>query len=104
MSLIGRASRSIADGTVEVSSLGRGRGATFSITLPVAVAPQDRRREPSDGDGASSDRLDGIRVLDRALALAAGFQAYVPKPIARARLVRSIKALGTPDPATSPAP
>jgi PAS domain S-box-containing protein len=50
-------------GTVEAVSSGEGRGATFSITLPVAGAPAASPPDLSKERNSQAERLDGIRVL-----------------------------------------
>jgi PAS domain S-box-containing protein len=53
-------------GTVRAESPGEGRGATFVVSLPLAVSvePEERRRQAPMGDGGSrSVSLDGLRVL-----------------------------------------
>jgi signal transduction histidine kinase/ActR/RegA family two-component response regulator len=50
-------------GTVEASSAGEGKGATFSLALPVAGVAADLARLPEVTREDETDRLDGIRVL-----------------------------------------
>jgi CheY-like chemotaxis protein len=57
--------RSIVDahhGTIRARSLGRGKGATFSISLPVGVAPRQAMIS-SLPPPAPSSRIDGTRLL-----------------------------------------
>ena len=56
-------------GTVNASSLGEGRGATFTVTLPLAAIFRktiDEEQDPQINEGklfSSLPRLDGLRVL-----------------------------------------
>jgi PAS domain S-box-containing protein len=57
-------------GTVDAHSMGEGRGSTFTVTLPLALAvnaPIPRSCSPTTGDEAAHDNgarsLEGIRVL-----------------------------------------
>jgi CheY-like chemotaxis protein len=52
-------------GTVAAESPGRGQGATFTVTLPIAGpdAGAGRRAAPDSGHGLREPRLDGVRVL-----------------------------------------
>jgi PAS domain S-box-containing protein len=60
-------------GTVRAWSAGKGRGSTFTVSLPLApvqekTEPQEERRHPAAGPVRESDindapRLDGVRVL-----------------------------------------
>ena len=56
-------------GTVSAESPGEGRGATFTVTLPLVnagprAAPEDRERTESPSNGSSAPvALDGVRVL-----------------------------------------
>ena len=50
-------------GTVEAASAGEGRGAMFSMMLPVAGAPAVTHLKPAHDDDRHGERLDGIRVL-----------------------------------------
>jgi PAS domain S-box-containing protein len=48
-------------GRIEAHSRGIGRGATFTVRLPIYVEGDVSRSTPATGDGAT--RLDGLRVL-----------------------------------------
>ena len=52
-------------GRVHAESMGDGKGATFTVDLPIAPAVEDRSIEAVDGGGPPSETidLDGIRVL-----------------------------------------
>ena len=166
-------------GTVEATSAGEGKGAMFSIALPIASEPIESPVDIARAGSGEPERLDGIRILvvddqpderdllhavltrrgaevetapsaeaafrklrewqpavlvtdvampdedgyallrrvragegylrnlpavavtaharaeDRKEAMAAGFQAYVPKPIDHSRLVRTLRRLAT---------
>ncbi|HYO13988.1 MAG TPA: PAS domain-containing protein [Thermoanaerobaculia bacterium] len=52
-------------GTVRAESPGEGRGATFVVSLPLAVSsePEERRRTQAADGGSRSVSLEGVRVL-----------------------------------------
>ena len=56
-------------GTVEADSPGEGKGATFTVTLPVyavheqALEVHGRSRDATSGSTSSSVRLDGLRIM-----------------------------------------
>ena len=52
-------------GTVRAESPGEGRGATFVVSLPLAVSgePEERRRTQAGDGGSRSISLEGVRVL-----------------------------------------
>jgi PAS domain S-box-containing protein len=52
-------------GTVRAESAGAGRGATFIVSLPLAVSiePEERRQTQTSNGGSRSVSLDGVRVL-----------------------------------------
>jgi signal transduction histidine kinase/ActR/RegA family two-component response regulator len=88
-------------GTISVESAGTGRGATFSVTLPVGWSPDGdlpAATGPATGDSAKTERLDGLRVLvldDVADALAllehtlsAAGATVIATPSARAALAQ----------------
>jgi CheY-like chemotaxis protein len=49
-------------GEVQVESRGEGRGATFTVILPIAASAQ-ATKEPAPSDGAPEPELRGLRLL-----------------------------------------
>ena len=49
-------------GTVEATSAGSGKGATFSVSLPIKI-PKPQPRHARNQTAARAERLDGVSIL-----------------------------------------
>src|SRR5205823_908243 len=85
-------------GSVTVHSDGPGRGATFVVQFPIEAASRADDRSARAKRTADAPSLRGLSVLivddeDRRLALAAGFQMHLAKPIDAESLVSAVASL-----------
>src|SRR5207245_1199444 len=93
-------------GSVKVDSPGEGKGATFTVTLPLRVSVQDRRLpepRPDRGGEVPAIALTAYgRREDEMRAVEAGYQMHVVKPVDPGALAHAIARLARRGDAQSP--